>query len=167
MRRPDIDVTPVDTRDIAYSLIRVLDEKGDAVGPWVPDISIEQLRAGMRAMIKTRIFDGRMLIAQRQKKMSFYMQSPGEEAIGAAQAMALNRDDMCFPTYRQQSILMVRDVPLKGLICQLLSNEGDPLKAVNCRSCIRSKKPDSFRFRATSQHNTYKQSVGRWHQRLK
>ena len=68
MRRPEIDVTPVDTRDIAYSLIRVLDEKGNAVGPWVPDISIEQLRAGMRAMIKTRIFDGRMLIAQRQRK---------------------------------------------------------------------------------------------------
>ena len=38
------------------------------------------------------------------------MQSTGEEAIGAAQAMALNRDDMYFPTYRQQSILMVRDV---------------------------------------------------------
>jgi 2-oxoisovalerate dehydrogenase E1 component alpha subunit len=60
--------------------------------------------------------------------MSFYMQSLGEEAIGTAQAMVLNRDDMCFPTYRQQSILMARDVPLFGLICQLMSNERDPLK---------------------------------------
>ncbi len=128
VRRPEVDVTPVDTRDMAYSLIRVLDEQGNAVGPWVPDISIETLRAGMRAMMKTRVFDSRMLIAQRQKKMSFYMQSLGEEAIGAAQAMALNRDDMCFPTYRQQSILMARDVPLHGLICQLMSNEDDPLK---------------------------------------
>ncbi|MEG2731759.1 thiamine pyrophosphate-dependent dehydrogenase E1 component subunit alpha, partial [Brevundimonas sp.] len=32
------------------------------------------------------------------------------------------------PTYRQQSILMARDVPLVDLICQLLSNERDPLK---------------------------------------
>jgi 2-oxoisovalerate dehydrogenase E1 component alpha subunit len=69
-----------------------------------------------------------MLIAQRQKKMSFYMQSLGEEAIGTAQALALIKGDMAFPTYRQQSLLMARDVPLKGLICQLLSNEGDPLK---------------------------------------
>ncbi len=60
--------------------------------------------------------------------MSFYMQSLGEEAIGSAQALALNIDDMCFPTYRQQSILMARDVPLVDLICQLLSNERDPLK---------------------------------------
>ena len=35
---------------------------------------------------------------------------------------------MCFPTYRQQSILITRDVPLERMICQLMSNEGDPLK---------------------------------------
>ncbi|MDO8654552.1 MAG: 3-methyl-2-oxobutanoate dehydrogenase (2-methylpropanoyl-transferring) subunit alpha [Undibacterium sp.] len=128
VRRPPVDTLPVDTRDLAYALVRVLDDDGNAVGPWVPDIDLDTLRAGLRAMMKTRIFDGRMLIAQRQKKMSFYMQSLGEEAIGAAQAMALNRDDMCFPTYRQQSILMAREVPMVGLICQLLSNENDPLK---------------------------------------
>jgi 2-oxoisovalerate dehydrogenase E1 component alpha subunit len=35
---------------------------------------------------------------------------------------------MCFPTYRQQSILMAREVPMVELICQLMSNQGDPLK---------------------------------------
>ncbi len=128
VRRPPTDVLPVDTRDLVYSLIRVLDDEGNAVGPWDPKIELATARAGLRAMMKTRIFDSRMLIAQRQKKMSFYMQSLGEEAIGTAQAMVLNRDDMCFPTYRQQSILMARDVPLFGLICQLMSNERDPLK---------------------------------------
>ena len=128
VRKPPVNVLPIDTRDIAYSLVRVLDENGQAVGPWVPDIDLATVRAGLRAMIKTRIFDSRMLIAQRQKKMSFYMQSLGEEAIGTAQAMALEKGDMAFPTYRQQSLLMARDVPLKGLICQLLSNEADPLK---------------------------------------
>jgi 2-oxoisovalerate dehydrogenase E1 component alpha subunit len=128
VRKPPVDVQPIDTRDIAYSLVRVLDPNGQAVGPWVPDIAIETVRKGLRAMIKTRVFDARMLIAQRQKKMSFYMQSLGEEAIGTAQAMALNIDDMCFPTYRQQSLLMARDVPLLGMICQLMSNQADPLK---------------------------------------
>ena len=128
VRRPPVDVLPVDTRDIAYSLVRVLDPDGNAVGPWVPEIDIATVRAGLRAMMKTRAFDARMLIAQRQKKMSFYMQSLGEEAIGSAQAMALEPGDMCFPTYRQQSLLMARDVPLVGLICQLMSNQRDPLK---------------------------------------
>jgi 2-oxoisovalerate dehydrogenase E1 component alpha subunit len=128
MRKPPIDVAPMDTRDLAYSLIRVLDDDGQAVGPWAPELPVEKLHAGLRAMMKTRIFDARMMTAQRQKKMSFYIQSLGEEAIGAAQSFALNMDDMCFPTYRQQSILIAREVPLVGMICQLMSNERDPLK---------------------------------------
>jgi 2-oxoisovalerate dehydrogenase E1 component alpha subunit len=126
--RPPIDVAPTATGDLAYTLIRVLDDEGAAVGPWDPKVPPDLLRRGLMAMLKTRIFDARMLIAQRQKKMSFYIQSLGEEAIGAAHAMALNLDDMCFPTYRQQSILMARDVPLVEMICQLMSNARDPLK---------------------------------------
>jgi len=128
VRRPPIDVLPAETSDLAFALVRVLDNDGRAVGPWAPQIELATVRAGLRAMMKTRIFDARMLIAQRQKKISFYMQSLGEEAIGTAQALALNVDDMCFPTYRQQSILMARNVPLVDLICQLMSNERDPLK---------------------------------------
>ncbi len=127
-RRPPIDVLPVDTSDMAFALVRVLDEAGNAVGPWAPDIDNATLRKGMRAMLKTRIFDARMLIAQRQKKMSFYMQSLGEEAIGTAHMLALQDGDMCFPTYRQQSLLMVRDYSLVEMICQLFSNARDPLK---------------------------------------
>src|SRR5690606_3298857 len=128
VRKPPIDVEPADTADLSSSLVRVLDEQGNALGPWAEGIDPQILRQGMRAMLKTRIFDNRMVVAQRQKKMSFYMQSLGEEAIGSAQALALNRTDMCFPTYRQQSILMARDVSLVEMICQLLSNERDPLK---------------------------------------
>ncbi|MDP3844545.1 MAG: 3-methyl-2-oxobutanoate dehydrogenase (2-methylpropanoyl-transferring) subunit alpha [Oxalobacteraceae bacterium] len=127
-RRPPIDVLPIETSDLAFALVRVLDDEGRAVGPWAPQIELETVRAGMRAMMKTRIFDARMLVAQRQKKISFYMQSLGEEAIGTAHALALNVDDMCFPTYRQQSLLMARDVSLVDMICQLMSNERDPLK---------------------------------------
>jgi len=128
VRKPPIDAAPIDTADLAYSLIRVLDEDGQAVGPWDPQASPEILRAGMHAMLKTRVFDSRMLIAQRQKKMSFYMQCLGEEAIATAQTLALNPDDMCFPTYRQQGILMAREVSLVDMMCQLFSNERDPLK---------------------------------------
>jgi 2-oxoisovalerate dehydrogenase E1 component alpha subunit len=36
--RPEIDTAPSEMRDLAYSLIRVLDDDGVAVGPWVPDV---------------------------------------------------------------------------------------------------------------------------------
>lgn len=127
--RPAPDVAAAATRELAGSLIRVLDEEGQACGPWVPDLSETQLLQGLRAMLRTRLFDARMLIAQRQKKLSFYMSCLGEEAIACAHALALREGDMCFPTYRQQGLLLGReDVPLGELICQLLSNEGDPLR---------------------------------------
>ena len=128
-RRPPLDTQPVDTSDLAYALVRVLDDAGRAVGPWATPADPQLLRRGLRAMMKTRIFDARMLIAQRQKKMSFYMQCLGEEAIAIAHALALAPGDMCFPTYRQQGLLLARDdVDMVEMICQLLSNERDPMK---------------------------------------
>ena len=129
VRRPPIDTSAVDTADLANSLIRVLDDDGVALGPWAPDLDPALLRKGLRAMIKTRVFDARMLIAQRQKKLSFYMQCLGEEAIAVAHGMALAPGDMCFPTYRQQGLLLSRDdVSMVEMICQLMSNAADPLK---------------------------------------
>src|SRR5690606_32303353 len=74
VRKPPTDTSAMDTADLAGTLIRVLDDDGKAVGPWADPIAPELLRKGLQAMIKTRIFDARMVIAQRQKKMSFYMQ---------------------------------------------------------------------------------------------
>jgi len=128
-RQPPIDVSPAHTADLAYSLVRVLDDDGRALGPWVPQIEPDRLRHGLRAMMKTRAFDSRMLIAQRQKKISFYMQCLGEEAIATAHAQALEAGDMCFPTYRQQGLLLARDdISMVEMMCQLMSNERDLLK---------------------------------------
>ena len=127
--RPAVDATAAQTMGLAFTLIRVLDDDGNAVGPWKPDLAPDQLRAGLRAMMKTRAYDARMQIAQRQKKISFYMQCLGEEAIAVAHAQALQPGDMNFPSYRQQGLLLAReDIDMVELICQLMSNERDPLK---------------------------------------
>jgi 2-oxoisovalerate dehydrogenase E1 component alpha subunit len=129
VRRPAVSVSPADTSDLAYTLVRVLDEDGRAVGPWAPKLDADALRRGLRAMVKTRAYDARMLIAQRQKKISFYMQCLGEEAIATAHALALQPGDMCFPTYRQQGLLLARDdVDMVEMMCQAMSNQRDPLK---------------------------------------
>ena len=129
VRRPPIDVAPAATNDLADALVRVLDDDGHAVGPWAPQLDADRLRHGLRAMMKTRAYDARMLIAQRQKKISFYIQCLGEEAIATAHALALQPGDMCFPTYRQQGLLLARDdIPMVEMMCQAMSNERDPLK---------------------------------------
>jgi len=128
VRRPDVTATEDEMRDLPYELIRVLDDSGRAVGPWDPGLSPEILRQGLRAMLLTRIFDDRLLRVHRQGKTSFYMKSTGEEAIGAAQSLALSPGDMCFPTYRVMSWLMARDYPLIDMVNQIFSNAKDPLK---------------------------------------
>jgi len=75
-----------------------------------------------------RAFDERMFRAQRQGKTSFYMKSTGEEAVSVAATMALASDDMCFPSYRQQGILITRGYPLVTMMNQIYSNKGDPLQ---------------------------------------
>ena len=82
--RPAIDAAPSAMRDLAYSLVRVLDEDGNAVGPWDPKLPAERLAAMLRAMMLTRAYDERMYRAQRQGKTSFYMKCSGEEAVAAA-----------------------------------------------------------------------------------
>ncbi len=99
-----------------------------AVGAWDPKLDADTLRKMLRDMVTVRVFDDRMYRAQRQGKTSFYMKCTGEEAIAVAAAAALDRDDMRFPTYRQQGLLIARGYPLVDMMCQIYSNKGDKLK---------------------------------------
>ncbi len=142
--RPNIDESADDLRDYAYGLIRVLDMEGRALGQWAPRLAPETLRRGLKYMLLTRAFDERMHRAQRQGKTSFYMQCKGEEAVSIAQTMALNGDDMCFPSYRQQGILIARDYPLIDMMHQIYSNKRDPMKGRQMPVHYSSKKDGFF-----------------------
>ena len=126
--RPDIAAAPAETHPLTTQLVRVLDQEHRAVGPWDPKLDPESLRKILKDMVTVRIFDDRMYRAQRQGKTSFYMKATGEEAIATATAAALHRDDMHFPTYRQQGLLISRGYPLTEMMCQIYSNAGDKLK---------------------------------------
>lgn len=126
---PPLDLRAEDAADFATGLIRVLDDDGRAVGPWaaaVPDDAA--LMQGLRDMMVMRAVDARLLTAQRQGKMSFYIQCTGEEAIGCAFQRQLSPGDMNFPTYRQQSLLIAADYPLDLLMGQAYANALDPIR---------------------------------------
>ncbi|MAF62692.1 MAG: 3-methyl-2-oxobutanoate dehydrogenase (2-methylpropanoyl-transferring) subunit alpha [Blastomonas sp.] len=128
MPRPDEAISPHDMHDAAFGLVRVLDEEHRAVGPWDPRLSPETLLKILRTMALTRAFDERLYRAQRQGKTSFYMKCTGEEATSVSAAAAMQGDDMVFPSYRQQGILMWRGYPLVEMVNQIYSNAGDKLK---------------------------------------
>ncbi len=126
--RPAVDAYAGDIKAHATSLVRVLSDDHEAVGEWAGATSLALCVQGLRAMMKVRAYDERMLIAQRQGKTSFYIQCTGEEAISCGQRLALERGDMCFPTYRQQGLLLAQDYPLLDMICQVFSNSRDKLR---------------------------------------
>ena len=128
VERPPVDVDPREIRDLAYSIIRVLNRNGEAVGSWASTLTDDELLEGLRHMMTLRTFDARMQMAQRQGKTSFYMQHMGEEAVSCAFRKALEPGDMNFPTYRQAGLLIAGDYPMVEMMNQIYSNEADPLK---------------------------------------
>ena len=126
--RPDYDAPASTIENLAHELVRVLDDDGIAKGEWIPDLTPEQLLEALRLMLLTRQYDDRMQRVQRQGKISFYMQSLGEEAVSIGQGMALEAGDMLFPSYRNQGLFILRDTNLVDLMCQCLSNTRDMCK---------------------------------------
>ena len=126
--RPDTGVPASETHALTTALVRVLGDDDKSVGAWDPKLDPETLRKMLRDMVTVRIFDDRMYRAQRQGKTSFYMKCTGEEAIAVAAAAALDREDMHFPTYRQQGLLISRGYPLTEMMNQIYSNKGDKLR---------------------------------------
>ncbi len=135
------------TRDIEYlsrDLVRVLDDDHEAKGPWNPVLEPENLQVALRWMLLNRVFDERMWRIQRQGRISFYMQATGEEAVSIAQGMALRHDDMCFPSYRNQGLFMIRGMKLVDMMCQCLSNTRDMCKGRQLPIMYHSKSGNVF-----------------------
>ena len=157
--RPEVDADPEAIRDLAYSIIRVLNRDGQAVGPWAGLLADDELRSGLRDMMILRAFDARMQMAQRQGKTSFYMQHMGEEAVSCAFRRALLPGDMNFPTYRQAGLLIAAGYPLVDMMCQIYSNERDPLKGRQL-PVLYSSKEDGFFSVSGNVATQYIQAVG-------
>jgi 2-oxoisovalerate dehydrogenase E1 component alpha subunit len=157
--RPDTNVPAAETHALTTTLVRVLGNDDRATGPWDPKLDPETLRKMLSDMVTVRIFDDRMYRAQRQGKTSFYMKCTGEEAIAVAAQAALDRDDMHFPTYRQQGLLISRGYPLAEMMCQIYSNRGDKLKGRQL-PIMYSDKPHGFFSISGNLATQFPQAVG-------
>ncbi len=92
------------------------------------DLSDEDLRKMYTAMVRTRKMDDKLVLLQRQGRIGFYLACTGQEAIGIGSAYAMEQDDWFFPHYRDQSIPLLKGIPMGDLVHQCFGNAADNVK---------------------------------------
>jgi pyruvate dehydrogenase E1 component subunit alpha len=108
--------------------LRVIRDDGSTDPRLDPKLSEEAALRLYRGMCLQRILDNRMLALQRQGRIGFYGPSLGQEAAIVGGAIAMGPDDWIVPQYREPGAALVRGMPLKDLLCQLIGNAEDPVK---------------------------------------
>ena len=107
-------------------LLRVLPVAGHPSNTTAPDLSPEQHRFVMKAMLRIRLLDEKMMLMQRQGRIAFFGPSAGQEASIAGSGFAARADDWVFPALREGGILLMRGFPLERYFGQLFGNVLDP-----------------------------------------
>lgn len=94
----------------------------------MPDLSRDEALKIFRTMHYIRVLDERMVGAQRQGRISFYLACSGEEASIIGSAAALSENDMIMSQYREQGALAYRGYRTEQFMNQMFSNKLDPNK---------------------------------------
>ncbi|WP_416304862.1 thiamine pyrophosphate-dependent dehydrogenase E1 component subunit alpha [Neptunicella sp. SCSIO 80796] len=94
----------------------------------VPEISETLALKMYHTMQFIRVLDERMVAAQRQGRISFYLACTGEEASTVGSAAALEPQDMIMSQYREQGALAFRGYTTQQFMNQMFSNEQEPNK---------------------------------------
>ena len=93
-----------------------------------PSLDKETAQKIFHTMQFIRVLDERMIAAQRQGRISFYLACTGEEASTIASAAALSPEDMIMSQYREQGALAYRGYTTEEFMNQMFSNEKEPNK---------------------------------------
>lgn len=94
-------------------------------GVTAPELNKEEALKLYRDLVFIRVLDERMINAQRQGRIPFYLASLGEEAASVGSAAALDFEDMIFAQYREQGAIRVRGFTTQQFMDQCFSNVGD------------------------------------------
>ncbi|GLS84462.1 thiamine pyrophosphate-dependent dehydrogenase E1 component subunit alpha [Paraferrimonas haliotis] len=107
-------------------LLKILQADGtvydDAV---LPNIDQELAMRMYDTCVYIRVLDERMIAAQRQGRVSFYMTCIGEEASIVGSVAALNDKDVILAQYREHAAIRYRGFSTEQFMNQLFSNAKD------------------------------------------
>ncbi len=116
----------VDGSALKISTLGLLLADGSLVKGAEPPLLEQQLALKMyRDMVYIRTLDERMVSAQRQGRLSFYLTCTGEEASVAGSVAAFKASDMIMGQYREQVALRFRGFTTEQFMNQLFSNSKD------------------------------------------
>nr|WP_241968778.1 thiamine pyrophosphate-dependent dehydrogenase E1 component subunit alpha [Idiomarina tyrosinivorans] len=111
---------------VSIPMLQILKEDGSLhKGADLPEFDKALIMKIYDTMHFIRILDERMIAAQRQGRISFYLASRGEEAESVASAAGLDDGDMIMGQYREQGALAYRGFTVEQFMNQLFSNEKD------------------------------------------
>jgi len=114
---------------IEIPMLQLLDENGHEtnkeLSPKIDEVTAKRISSTMQYI---RLLDERMVGAQRQGRISFYLACTGEEASTVGSAAALSENDMIMSQYREQGALAYRGYTTDQFMNQMFSNHLDPNK---------------------------------------
>jgi len=118
--------------------VQVLDPEGNVDQSLEPSLDEGLLLEMYRLMVQSRAFDEKALKLQREGRLGTYASSEGQEASQIGSALALEREDWLFPTYREHGAAIARGMPMDLLYLYWMGSEegsripGDVNNFVNC-----------------------------------
>lgn len=127
-KQPDVttSIDVIDGHALRIPMFQLLDKEGKPhKDVTLPDIDKELALKMFSTMQFIRVLDERMIAAQRQGRISFYLSSLGEEAASIGSAAALQFEDMIMGQYREQGSLAFRGFTVEQFMNQLFSNAKD------------------------------------------
>ena len=92
--------------------LQVLDEKGEADPALMPGLSDEEVKKAYETMVRARTFNSRALSLQREGRLGTYASIRGQEASQIGSALALEKEDWIFPSFRESGVFVARGYPL-------------------------------------------------------
>ncbi len=122
-------VNLIDKQSAPMPMLQLLNSDGNIlnkqyIDAWDKDTALKLFYA----MHFTRILDERMIGAQRQGRISFYLACTGEEAAIVGATAGVEMRDMIMTQYREQGALAYRGYTATQFMNQMFSNVLDPNK---------------------------------------
>lgn len=113
----------IDHCDSVVQAFQTITQDGISIAKYDMDMAV--LRKIFETMVRLRAFDETFKVAQRQGRLSFFMESRGEEAAVVASAAALEGNDHIFSQYREHGALLWRGISMEEMAHQCCGTRKD------------------------------------------
>ena len=103
----------IESFDVKY--LQILNEEGEVDEKLMPKISDDMIKKMYELMLKSRVFDDYAVKYQRQGRMGTYASLLGQEACQIGSALAMKKEDLVFPSFREHGVFLTRGMPIDKL----------------------------------------------------